>query len=146
VATWQDSNWQRLTPIQRLRQLEPSWLRSGQTTSLLASVIEKDEVRDDLGGILHVYKTQTPPSDGTVGARWSRGADGGLAIGSFSILSDTGWDRGEVQLTCKWPAMPKLSHLTFVGGELGKGAIGGCGHGERAPSSFGRCNRRCFEG
>lgn len=41
-----------LTPIQRLRQLEPSWLRSGQTTSLFASVIEKDDVRDDLGGIL----------------------------------------------------------------------------------------------
>lgn len=39
--------------MQRLRQLEPSWLRSGQTTSLLASVIEKDEVKDVLGGILN---------------------------------------------------------------------------------------------
>jgi hypothetical protein len=38
--------------MQRLRQLEPSWFRSGQTTSLFASVIEKDDVRDDLGGIL----------------------------------------------------------------------------------------------
>jgi hypothetical protein len=38
--------------MQRLRQLEPSWLRSGQTTSLFASVIEKDDVRDDLGGIV----------------------------------------------------------------------------------------------
>jgi hypothetical protein len=44
--------------MQRLRQLEPSWLRSGQTTSLLESVIEKDEVRDGLGGIL-----ETPPCD-----------------------------------------------------------------------------------
>lgn len=38
--------------MQRLRQLEPSWFRKGQTTSLLASVIEKDEVREDRGGIL----------------------------------------------------------------------------------------------
>ncbi len=44
--------------MHRLRQLEPSWLRSGQTTSLLASVMEKDEVREDLGGML-----QTPPFD-----------------------------------------------------------------------------------
>lgn len=35
----------RLTPRQRLRQPEPSWLRSGQTTSLVASAREKDEVR-----------------------------------------------------------------------------------------------------
>lgn len=43
---------QQLTPMQRLRQLEPSWLRSGQTTSLFASVIENEDVKDDLGGIL----------------------------------------------------------------------------------------------
>jgi hypothetical protein len=43
--------------MQRFLQLEPSWLRKGQTTSLLESVIEKDEVRaEDLGGIL-----ETPP-------------------------------------------------------------------------------------
>lgn len=43
--------------MQRFLQAEPSWLRNGQTTSLLESVIEKDEVRaDDLGGIL-----ETPP-------------------------------------------------------------------------------------
>lgn len=47
----------RLTPMQRLRQLEPSWLRNGQTTSLLASVMEKDDVRDERGGIL------TPPCE-----------------------------------------------------------------------------------
>jgi len=37
-------------------------LRSGQTTSLFASVIEKDDVRDDLGGILDVSTIETPPS------------------------------------------------------------------------------------
>ena len=43
--------------MQRFLQLEPSWLRRGQTTSLFASVMEKDEVRaEDLGGIL-----ETPP-------------------------------------------------------------------------------------
>lgn len=40
------------TPRHRFRQLDPSWLCNGQTTSLLASVMEKDEVREDLGGIL----------------------------------------------------------------------------------------------
>ena len=47
--------------MQRFRQLEPSWLRKGQTTSLLESVIEKDEVREDLGGIL-----ETPPCAGSI--------------------------------------------------------------------------------
>ncbi len=46
--------------MQRLRQLEASWLRSGQTTSLFASVIEKDDVRDDLGGILDVSVIANP--------------------------------------------------------------------------------------
>lgn len=41
--------------MHRLRQLDPSWFRSGQTTSLLESVMEKDEVKDERGGIL------TPP-------------------------------------------------------------------------------------
>jgi hypothetical protein len=44
-----------LTPMHRFLQLEPSWFRSGQTTSLFESVIEKEEVREDRGGIL------TPP-------------------------------------------------------------------------------------
>jgi hypothetical protein len=52
VATGTGPGGQQLTPMQRLRQLEPSWLRSGQTTSLFASVMEKEDVRDDLGGIL----------------------------------------------------------------------------------------------
>ena len=50
-----------LTPMQRFLQLEPSWLRNGQTTSLLESVMEKDEVREDLGGIL---ESETPPCAG----------------------------------------------------------------------------------
>jgi len=37
--------------MQRLRQPEPSWFFSGQTTSLLASVTEKELVRPDRGGI-----------------------------------------------------------------------------------------------
>ena len=64
----------RLTPMQRLRQLEPSWFRSGQTTSLLASVIEKDEVKDDRGGIL----SATPPCAG-------RGVDGGWWIEALPL-------------------------------------------------------------
>lgn len=39
-----------LTPRQRFRQLEPSWFRRGQTTSLLASVTEKEDVRFERGG------------------------------------------------------------------------------------------------
>lgn len=47
--------------MQRFLQLDPSWLRSGQTTSLLASVIEKDDVKDDRGGILITTIALTPP-------------------------------------------------------------------------------------
>jgi hypothetical protein len=55
-----------LTPMHRFLQLEPSWLRKGQTTSLFESVIEKDEVRaDDLGGIL-----ETPPCAVIVKELW----------------------------------------------------------------------------
>lgn len=64
----------RLTPRQRLRQLEPSWFSSGQTTSLLASVMENDEVSEDRGGIL-----DTPPCEG----RGFRGE--ALAIASDKI-------------------------------------------------------------
>lgn len=48
------SRAEALTPRQRLRQLEPSWLRNGQTTSLLASETEKEEVSDERGGIVVV--------------------------------------------------------------------------------------------
>jgi hypothetical protein len=44
-----------LTPMHRFRQLDPSWFRRGQTTSLLVSVMEKEDVKEDRGGIL------TPP-------------------------------------------------------------------------------------
>lgn len=53
----------RLSPVQRLRQLEPSWLRNGHITASLASVTEKDDVSDDLGGILEVSTIETPSSD-----------------------------------------------------------------------------------
>jgi hypothetical protein len=36
--------WRKLTPVQRLRQAELSWLRSGQTTTLLSSLTEKELV------------------------------------------------------------------------------------------------------
>lgn len=54
--------------MQRFLQLDPSWLRSGQTTSLFASVIEKDDVKDDLGGILSGYNCLDP----TIRGRGSR--------------------------------------------------------------------------
>lgn len=50
--------------MQRFLQLDPSWLRSGQTTSLFASVIEKDDVKDDLGGILNDYNCLDPTIQG----------------------------------------------------------------------------------
>jgi hypothetical protein len=48
-----DRVWE-LTPIQRFRHEDPSWFRKGHTTSLLASVTEKLEVKDDRGGIASV--------------------------------------------------------------------------------------------
>lgn len=40
-----------LTPRHRLRQLDPSLLVSGHTTSLLASDVEKELVSEDRGGM-----------------------------------------------------------------------------------------------
>jgi hypothetical protein len=37
--------------VQRFRQAEPSWLRSGQTTTLFSSDTEKDPVSEARGGI-----------------------------------------------------------------------------------------------
>jgi hypothetical protein len=37
--------------VQRLRQAEPSWFRSGQTTTLFSSDKEKDPVSEARGGI-----------------------------------------------------------------------------------------------
>jgi hypothetical protein len=111
-----------LTPTQRLRQLEPSWLRSGQTTSLFASVIERDDVKDDLGGILKFCNnTMTPPNNGYVGryrgVLWRGGAmiDRQLVsdkIASKQVGSKVQWT---AQSMCKWPAMPEVV-VTF---ELG---------------------------
>lgn len=64
VEEARETKRRKLTPMQRLRQLEPSWFRSGQTTSLLASVIEKEEVKADRGGIL----STTPPCAGGDGS------------------------------------------------------------------------------
>lgn len=54
VGLRQKGGGNRRTPVHRFLQLDPSWFRKGQTTSLLASVIEKDEVKEDLGGILTI--------------------------------------------------------------------------------------------
>ena len=50
-ATPRELSWGVLTPVQRLRQAEPSWLRSGQTTTLFSSDTEKDPVSEARGGI-----------------------------------------------------------------------------------------------
>lgn len=61
--------------MQRLRQLEPSWLRSGQTTSLLESLMEKDDVRDDRGGIVSYWFNPTMYGGFNLkrGVRWAAG-------------------------------------------------------------------------
>lgn len=69
--------------MQRLRQLEPSWFRSGQTTSLLASVIEKDEVKEDRGGILKL----TPPCAG--GGDDGGGGGGGIEGLKLPLVDDS---------------------------------------------------------
>ena len=50
-----DSTRGRLTPVQRLRQAELSWLRSGQTTTLFSSETEKDPVSEARGGMASIY-------------------------------------------------------------------------------------------
>lgn len=41
--------------MQRLRQAELSWLRSGQTTTLFSSETEKDPVSEARGGMASIY-------------------------------------------------------------------------------------------
>jgi hypothetical protein len=54
-----------LTPVQRLRHAEPSWLRSGQTTTLFSSDTEKDPVSEARGGIPScIYPSQGPDDVG----------------------------------------------------------------------------------
>lgn len=95
--------------MQRFLQLDPSWLRSGQTTSLFASVIENDEVKDDLGGILGDYNCLDPTIQGRGRGRvrdrtsgsGSRsrlgvgGGDGGLELLSIRIELRADGGRGE---------------------------------------------------
>ena len=45
----------RLTPVQRFLHAEPSWLRSGQTTTLFSSETEKDPVSEARGGMASIY-------------------------------------------------------------------------------------------
>lgn len=92
--------------MQRFLQLDPSWLRSGQTTSLFASVIEKDDVKDDLGGILGNYNCLDPTTRGrgssTSSGSGSRsrlgvgaGGGGGLELLSIRIELRADGGRGE---------------------------------------------------
>lgn len=52
VSSRQSKAGKKLTPRQRLRQLEPSLFLRGQTTSLVASETEKELVREVRGGML----------------------------------------------------------------------------------------------
>lgn len=66
-----------LTPRHRLRQLEPSLFFKGQTTSLLASVTEKELVSELLGGMVHVVFFLVPRGgEGEVKARSGMEGDG----------------------------------------------------------------------
>lgn len=47
---------EELTPRHRLRQLEPSLFFKGHTTSLLASVTEKELVSELRGGMVHIRR------------------------------------------------------------------------------------------
>lgn len=77
--------------MQRFLQLDPSWLRSGQTTSLFASVIEKEDVKDDLGGILSDHNCLDPTIQGRGRGRVRDGSSGS---GSRSRLGVGGGDGG----------------------------------------------------
>jgi len=57
-----------LTPKQRFRQLEPSWFVRGQTTSLLASVSEKELVREERGGMACCMYPRGGLAGGVLGA------------------------------------------------------------------------------
>lgn len=58
--------------MQRLRQAEPSWLRSGQTTTLFSSETEKEPVSEARGGMADSIYARAGPS--AVGERTSMAA------------------------------------------------------------------------
>lgn len=93
----------RLTPKHRLRQLDPSLLVNGQTTSLLASETEKELVNDDRGGMICTYPFSLLP----------RNQQGPRAREQETACRD----RGSVSLSCillfprRQPTRERLSGL-----------------------------------
>jgi hypothetical protein len=82
-ASWvgDHSGWKRArTPVQRLRQGEPSWLRSGQTTTLFSSDSEKEPVREARGGMASCIYPGSEEME-----LWSSSAGGGV-LGSCRCL------------------------------------------------------------
>lgn len=74
-----------LTPVQRFLQAEPSWFRSGQTTTLFSSDTEKDPVRDARGGIPSCIYPHGPCEEGrTKGS--DRQGGGASRIGSSAAM------------------------------------------------------------
>lgn len=57
---------QILTPRHRLRQLELSLFFKGQTTSLLASVTEKELVSELRGGMVHMFHPKDKKKEGRI--------------------------------------------------------------------------------
>jgi hypothetical protein len=88
--TWERrgaASWRALTPVQRLRQADPSWLRSGQTTTLFSSDTEKDPVSEARGGIAaSIYPRAEPSAVGAAAGRLSAVNGGQGAGGSFREL------------------------------------------------------------
>lgn len=87
--------------MQRLRQAEPSWLRSGQTTTLFSSDTEKDPVREARGGMAASIQARGEPgpwggSGGATGRRQWR-------VGSLRQLEGAllaaGWAAGGQRCT-----------------------------------------------
>jgi hypothetical protein len=64
--------------VQRLRQADPSWLRSGQTTTLFSSDTEKDPVREARGGMASCIYPRTGRAGGRTAAAGNAGPCGAL--------------------------------------------------------------------
>lgn len=83
--------------MQRLRQAEPSWLRSGQTTTLFSSETENEPVRGARGGMAASIYLCPRAEPSAVGGQRREAVNGGSgACSSFRKLGGSG-------LSCERP-------------------------------------------
>jgi len=108
MGSQQAAEEEGLTPVQRLRQAEPSWLRSGQTTTLFSSETENEPVSEERGGIVaspSIYRVESRV-ESRAATGWDSTAQHSAVqrstwrklLGSFGQRGRGCWFGGELEL------------------------------------------------